>query len=222
MGQVVKIKKIEHLTHDVLHIVAEKPNGLTYIAGQAVDVSINKPNWENELRAFTFISLPEDDQIEFAIKTYPTHNGVTNQLLSLHAGDELIIGDVFGDIHYKGDGLFIAGGAGITPFLSILSKLESENKIGKNKLMFANKTKADIIHEEKFKKLLGNNFINVLSDESLEGYEHGFVTADLIKKHTLSPNSYFYLCGPPPMMNAVEKHLASLGIKEEYIVKEAF
>ncbi|HNM32847.1 MAG TPA: FAD-binding oxidoreductase, partial [Chitinophagales bacterium] len=100
MGQVVKILKIEHLTHDVLHIVAEKPKGLTYVAGQAVDVSINRPKWENELRAFTFISLPEDEHIEFAIKTYPTHNGVTNQLLSLHAGDELIIGDVFGDIHY--------------------------------------------------------------------------------------------------------------------------
>lgn len=109
MGQIVKIKSIEHLTHDVLRIVAEKPANLSYEPGQAVDISINKPGWEKELRAFTFTSLPEDDHIEFSIKTYPSHNGVTNQLLSLHAGDELIVGDVFGDIHYKGEGIFIAG-----------------------------------------------------------------------------------------------------------------
>lgn len=222
MGQIVKIKSIEHLTHDVLRIVAEKPANLSYEPGQAVDISINKPGWEKELRAFTFTSLPEDDHIEFSIKTYPSHNGVTNQLLSLHAGDELIVGDVFGDIHYKGEGIFIAGGAGVTPFIAILKHLEKNKKIGKNKLIFANKTKSDIILEEKFNNLLGENFINVLSNEEIAGYEHGFITAELLKKHKGSENVFFYLCGPPPMMEAIEKHLASLGIAKEYIVREAF
>ncbi|HNA41296.1 MAG TPA: FAD-binding oxidoreductase, partial [Saprospiraceae bacterium] len=90
MAQAVKIKSIEHLTHDVLKIVADKPEGLSYTPGQAVDVSVNKPGWEEELRAFTFTSQPEDDFIEFNIKTYPSHNGVTNQLQSMQAGDELL------------------------------------------------------------------------------------------------------------------------------------
>ena len=69
----VKIIAIEHLTHDVLKIVAEKPASISYQPGQAVDISINKQNWEQELRAFTFTSLPDDTYIEFTIKTYPSH-----------------------------------------------------------------------------------------------------------------------------------------------------
>lgn len=194
MEQIVKIKSVEHLTHDVLRIVAEKPSELSYVAGQAVDVSVNKQGWEDRLRAFTFTSLPEDAFIEFSIKTYPSHKGVTQQLPSLTKSDELIIHDVFGDIHYKGEGMFIAGGAGVTPFIAIFKQLEKNNQVGDNKLLFANKTKADIILESKFQELLGNNFINVLSDEEVTGYEHGYITADIIKKHIDSHTKYFYLC----------------------------
>lgn len=218
----VKILSIKHLTHDVLEIIAEKPTGIHYQPGQAVDIAINKPNWDQELRAFTFTSLPEDNHIAFIIKTYPSHKSVTEQLLTLNEGDELIIHDVFGDITYKGEGIFIAGGAGITPFVSILKQLEKENKIGNNKLIFANKTKADIILEEKFNQLLGNNFINVLSEENIAMYEHGYISADLIQKQIGENSKYFYLCGPEPMMQAVEKHLYSLGVAESFIVKEAF
>ncbi|MBS1558435.1 MAG: flavodoxin reductase [Bacteroidetes bacterium] len=221
MAQAVKIKTIEHLTHDVLKIKAEKPKELEFRPGQAVDVSINKPGWEKELRAFTFTSLPDEDFIEFNIKTYPARKGVTNELLSLKAGDELLIGDVFGDIAYKGEGIFIAGGAGITPFTAILKYLHKHHQVGNNKLIFANKTKSDIILEDYFKKLLGKNFINVLSEEKTEGYEQGFITAEIIKKYT-NGQKYFYLCGPPPMMEAVEKQLASLGITKDFIVREAF
>ncbi|HSC52741.1 MAG TPA: hypothetical protein VLC98_03940 [Phnomibacter sp.] len=222
MAEAVKIFSVEPITHDVLHIVAQKPAGLVYHAGQAVDVSINKPGWEQELRPFTFTSLPTDEHIEFTIKTYPSHNGVTNQLLALTAGDELLIGEVFGDIGYKGEGIFIAGGAGITPFIAIFKQLAKEGKVGNNKLLFANKTRADIIHEKWFSTLLGSHFINILSDEQLESFEHGFITAELIQKHITHNSVYFYLCGPPPMMQALDKHLATLGIAEQYIVKEAF
>ncbi len=217
-----KIISIEHLTHDVLKVVAEKPATLNYQPGQAVDISINKQGWEQELRAFTFTSLPDEKYIEFTIKTYPSHNGVTQQLLSLNRGDEFLVHGVFGDITYKGEGIFIAGGAGVTPFIAILKQLEKENKVGNNKLMFANKTKADIILEDKFHQLLGGNFINILSGEKTLNYEHGYISEDLIKKHINEHTKYFYLCGPEPMMQAVEKHLSSLGIAESYIIKEAF
>lgn len=222
MEQIVKIVSIEHLTHDVLRIVVEKPAGLSYIVGQAVDVSLNKKGWENELRAFTFTSLPDEDHIEFSIKTYPSHKGVTQQLLAANQGDELIIHDVFGDIHYKGEGIFIAGGAGVTPFIAIFKELEKDHKIGQNKLIFANKTKADIILEDKFKKLLGTNFINVLSEDESANYVHGYITADLIRENIDNSTQYFYLCGPAPMMEAIEKQLFSLGISQEHIVREAF
>ncbi|MCO5231703.1 MAG: FAD-binding oxidoreductase [Chitinophagales bacterium] len=221
MAQSVKIKEIKHLTHDVLKIVLEKPKGLNFTPGQAVDFAINDPKWEKEWRSFTFTSLPEDNDIEFNIKTYPTRNGVTNELLSKKVGDEILIGDVYGDIAYKGEGIYIAGGAGYTPFAAILKDLQKKGKLGNNKFIFANKTVSDIALKEEFENLLGKNFINVLSDEKVEGYEYGFVTAEIIKKQ-IENHKYFYLCGPPPMMDAVGKHLTSLGIKDEFIVKEGF
>ena len=220
--ELVKILDIVNLTHDVIKIVAEKPITLNYQPGQAIDISINMPKWEKELRAFTFTSLPDEENIEFTIKTYPSHNGVTQQLLSLSKGDEIFIHDTFGDITYKGEGIFIAGGAGVTPFIAILKQLEKENKIGNNKLIFANKTKADIILEDKFRQLLGDNFINILSDEKIPNYEHGYISDDLIKKQINDKNQYFYLCGPEPMIQAVEQQLFSLGVKDNFIVKEAF
>ncbi|MFN0274792.1 MAG: flavodoxin reductase [Chitinophagales bacterium] len=218
----VKIISIDNITHDVLQIVTEKPQTFTFTSGQATEVSINKEGWENENRPFTFTCLPENDYLQFTIKTYPAHKGVTNELLHLKINDELILHDVFGDIGYKGVGLFIAGGAGITPFISIFRYLQSKNEIGNNKIIFANKTKADIILEQEFKKLLGKNFINILSDEKTVEYAHGFITEEFIKKHIEADNKYYYVCGPPPMMDAIEKHLTNLKVNKKSIVKEAF
>jgi ferredoxin-NADP reductase len=218
----VEIKSIDKVTHDVLGIVTEKPGNFTFIPGQATEISINKPGWEDQKRPFTFTCLPENNYLEFTIKTYPSRNGVTNQLLQLKKNDELILHDVFGAIHYKGEGVFIAGGAGVTPFISILRSLQAKNKIGNNKLIFANKTKADIIHEMEFKKMLGSNFINILSDEKVDGNATGFITQDFIKKYSDGINKMFYICGPPPMMDAVESQLKNLYVKEKSIIKEAF
>lgn len=222
MSQITKIKSIEHITHDVLRIVLDKPVGLDYIPGQAVDIALNKPNWNDKKNCFTFTSLPEDDHIEFTIKTYPEHHGMTNELLSSKVGDEVLVYNPFGDIYYKGAGIFIAGGAGITPFIAILKNLVKQNKIDGNKLIFANKEKADIILENHYHTVLGDNFINVLSNEKVEGYEHGYISAELIKKHSAEDLKYYYLCGPPPMMKAVEEQLKTLGIAEEFVVKEGF
>ena len=222
MPNLSKVKSVNHVTHDVLRLRIEKPKDFKYVPGQAVDIAINKPGWDDKLSCFTFTSLPEDDFLEFTIKIYPQRKRVTNELLSIKAGDEVFVYKPFGDIHYKGDGIFIAGGAGITPFLAILKVLEKEGKIKNNKLIFANKKKEDIIDREYFEKLLDKNFINILSDEEVEGYEHGFVNADLIKKYAQKGLDYYYLCGPDPMMKAVEKHLESLGVKPEQIVKEGF
>ena len=222
MDHIVKIKSVEHITHDVLHIVAEKPADLNFEPGQAVEISINKNEWRQELRPFTFTSLPKHQQLEFTIKTYPSHNGLTKELLSLVPNDELILHDVFGTIQYKGEGIFIAGGAGVTPFISIFKDLADRNQIGNNKLIFANKTKSDIILEDSFRDLLGANFINILSQEELAGYYYGHISAELIQKYIDHHSNYFYVCGPDPMIEAIEKQLQELGITDDSIVKEEF
>jgi len=218
----VKIKSIQRVTHDVLKIVTEKPAHFKFTPGQATEISINKEGWQNEKRPFTFTCLPYSDFLEFTIKTYPSHKGVTNEILKLKINDELILHDVFGAITYKGEGVFIAGGAGVTPFISIFRYLKSQREIGDNKLIFANKSKDDIILKEEFENTLGKNFINILSEEKVDGYAHGQITAGFLKAYIGKSTKNVYICGPPPMMEAIEKQLIRLKIDKKQIIKEAF
>ena len=216
----VKIKSIKHITPDVLQIATEKPPRYNFSPGQATEISINKTGWKDEKRPFTFTSQPVDDYLEFTIKTYPEHKGVTNELLKLKVDDELILHDVFGAIAFKGEGLFIAGGAGITPFICIIRNLQLKNEIRANKLIFANKTKKDIILKTEFEKLLGDNFINILSDEATDEYAHGQIDEDFLKANITDFAQQFYVCGPPSMMDAILMQLAHLGVSEKAITTE--
>jgi ferredoxin-NADP reductase len=222
MKTIVKIKSISHVTHDVLRIKTERPVDFNFVPGQATEISINNDGWQNEKRPFTFTCLPEDDYLEFTIKTYPSRKGVTNELLKLKNDDELILHDVFGAIHYEGEGVFIAGGAGVTPFIAIFRDLHSKNKIGENKLIFSNKTKGDIILKEEFENLLGKNFINILSEEKSDDYPYGHISEDFLKANISEYKKYFYLCGPPPMMEAVEKQLSGLNVERNLLIEEDF
>lgn len=220
--QVVKITSIQQITHNVMQIVTERPAHFNFLPGQATEISVNKTGWKAEKRPFTFTGLPESDFLEFTIKIYPSHKGVTNKLMDLKVDDELILHEVFGEISYKGEGTFIAGGAGITPFICILRQLQSKNEIGDNKLIFANNTKADIILAREFKEMLGDNFINILSHDIIVGYQHGFITRGFLEEHISNTGKPVYLCGPPPMMDVVENLLEKINVDKTSIVKEAF
>ncbi|PJA97099.1 MAG: hypothetical protein CO129_02985 [Ignavibacteriales bacterium CG_4_9_14_3_um_filter_34_10] len=89
-------------------------------------------------------------------------------------------------------------------------------------MIFANKTEADIILKDEFEIMLGKNFINILSDQKLAKYNYGFITEEFLKSVINDFNKIFYLCGPPPMMDAIEKQLANLQVNENSIVKEVF
>ena len=217
---IVKIISIENVTHDVKRFRVEKPEGYSFIPGQATEVSINSPLLKDEKRPFTFTCLNREPYLEFTIKIYPSHNGVTNELGKLKPGAELIIRDVWGAISYKGKGIFIAGGAGITPFISIFRDLREKDEISGNTLIFANKTKADIILENELRYMLGDAFINILSDEKDIGYFHGMITEEFLKTNIGDFSRNFYLCGPPPMIDAVKIQLANLGVKENSITLE--
>jgi ferredoxin-NADP reductase len=216
----VKILSIRHITHDVLQIDTEKPLNFDFIPGQATDISINKEGWQDKNRPFSFTSLPQDDFLQFTIKTYPTHKGVTNEMLSLKKNDELILHDIFGTIAYKSEGIFIAGGTGVTPFISIFRFLKSKNEVGNNKLIYANKTKDDIILRNEFEELLGKSFINILSEEETGEYLHGLITENLIRDNLTDLNKNIYLCAPPRMMILVKKILSDLGIDSKLIILE--
>lgn len=217
---VVKIIDIEDVTYNVKRFTVEKPANYSFVPGQATEVAVNKPGYENENRPFTFTGLNEWEDLEFTIKIYNDHNGVTKKLSELSPGDELIIHDVWGSIHYQGPGTFIAGGAGITPFIAILRYLKKHNQLEGNSLIFANNTRADIILENELHGILGGNFINILAGENIKGYKYGRITESFLRENLPESDQMIYLCGPPPMMSAVEEQLNNLKIEKEYIVKE--
>jgi ferredoxin-NADP reductase len=219
----LKILEVFDVTHDVRGYHLEKPEGYTFRPGQATNVSVNKEGLKEKRRPFTFTNLPDDDVLEFIIKIYPSHNGVTKEIGELKKGDELIINKPWGSIEYKGEGVFLAGGSGITPFISIFRDLKKKEELDGNMLIFANNTSKDIIMEEEFEEILGKEkFINILAEEESEKYHHGFISKELIKEKVGDFDRVFYLCGPPPMMKAVEGHLNSLGVDKESIIKEKF
>lgn len=219
-SHIVKIAAIDPVTHDVKSFRLEKPANYTFIPGQATEVAVNKPGWENERRPFTFTSLNHEPTLQFTIKRYADHNGVTNQLHQLVVGDELILHDVWGAIEYKGPGYFIAGGAGITPFIAILRQLHRDNQLAGNTLFFANKTAADIIYEEELTSILGQQLHNILSREKNEKYENGTINADYLRSHITDFSKHFYVCGPDKMIADINAALEKLGAKPDLVVFE--
>ena len=219
-NHIVKIISVEPVTHDVKRFTIQKPEGYKFTPGQATEVSINTLALKNEKRPFTFTSLNDNEHLEFTIKIYDSHNGVTKELGKLKHGDELIIRDVWGAIEYKGEGVFLAGGAGITPFIAILRQLYNENKINNNKLIFTNKTESDIILHKEFNEMLGKNFINTLTNEKKDGYENRLIDYTFLKEKIDNFKQHFYVCGPPPFVKAVSKALTQLGAKTDEVVFE--
>lgn len=219
--QAVKIIDIENLTHDVKKFVVEKPKGYKFVPGQATHITINNKKWESEKRPFTFTSLNEDTNLEFIIKGYEDHNGMTKEIHELKMGDELLIGEAFGAINYKEPGVFIAGGAGITPFIAIFRKLEKENKLSGNKLIFSNKESKDVIMESDLKNWFkGKDLILSLTKEEKPEYEKGRVDENFLKKHITDFSQNFYICGPKEMVKGINNILQSLGVKAESLVFE--
>ena len=223
MAHTLEIKEIENLTHDVKRLTLERPDGYTFTPGQATEVAIDKEGWRDEKRPFTFTSLKNDDHLEFTIKIYPDHNGVTEQIGKLEVGDSLIVDDAWGTIEYKGEGVFIAGGAGITPFIAIFRDLYKQGKLGDNMLIFSNKSEKDVILKDEFKAMLGDQFINVITDEEPEGdafFLDGFIDKEFLSSKIKNFDQPFYVCGPMPFNEAMMDALKELGADPEALILE--
>ena len=219
MEFILKIQSVDSVTHDVHRFRLDKPDGYAFTPGQATEVSVNKPGWENERRPFTFTCLNSDPYLEFTIKSYP-RGGVTEQIGQLKAGDELIVRDVWGAIEYKGEGYFIAGGAGITPFIAILRQLHSEGKAKGNKLFFSNKTSQDIIYQKELKDILGENAVFVITNEKKSPYATGYIDERFLTANIRDFTKHFYICGPDPMIKAISEILTKKGAEPEAVIFE--
>lgn len=221
MAHRLTLKQIEPVTHDTHHLVFDRPEGFEYKPGQGVELHLLKEGWADKGRPFTPVTLSDEPTLEFVIKSYPDHDGVTEQIGKMKPGDEVEMKGPFGAISDKGSGVFIAGGAGITPMIAILRKrLHDHGTLEGSTLVFANKTEADIIWRDKFEAMEGLTTAFVV-DEADASVPQQRLNRDYLRQF-VEPDSRCYLCGPPPMMDAVRAALHDLGVKDERIVKEKF
>jgi hypothetical protein len=209
------------ISHDVNRWIVEKPDGYQFVPGQATELALNKEGYRDKPRPFTFTSLAEDPHLEFIIKTYSERDGVTDRMDDLTVGDELLLGEPFGAISYRGPGTFIAGGAGVTPFISIFRQREREGDLHQSRLIFANDRAKDVFMKEELDRLLNGRVQHVLSEEDAPFAERGKVDQAFLEEHgSAFGDQYFYLCGPPGMGASLKADLIELGAESSKIVHE--
>ncbi|MEL6288279.1 MAG: FAD-binding oxidoreductase [Pseudomonadota bacterium] len=213
----VDVLAVSPVTHDVRAFRTTRPDGFTFTPGQATDLTLLRDGWRDEERPFTFTSLPDDPELEFTIKLYPSHDGVTEQLGTVEEGATFEIGAPWGTIEYKGPGVFIAGGAGITPFLSILRAQAQAGSLDGHRLVFANAHERDIICRDELEGYAGLDVTHVLSDENVGGMQHGRIDKNWLAAHVTDFDQAFYVCGPPAMVEDITSALKELGADPEGI-----
>lgn len=216
--QVVKILEAHFINHDVKRFVIEKPAGFTFVPGQAADVSINLPGWEDKLRPFTFTGLTNWEHLELIVKIYADHNGVTSMLGKINAGGELILHNVFGAIAYKKPGVFLAGGTGVTPFIAILRELYRKKAIFNNRLIHSVRTSEDLILPQELLTMLGENFVPVYTREGVIGFIDKHIDRKFLIENIADFSQQFYVCGPEGFVENMSNMLLDLGAKAESLV----
>lgn len=211
----------EHVTHDVKRFVVERPEGFEWSPGQGVEMALDEEGWREEGRPFTPTSHPDDRVLEFTIKGYPEHEGVTHRLHQLRPGATLHVSEPFGTLTDRGPGVFLAGGAGLTPFLAILRHRADRGELGDSTLIFANKTRDDVICEKELRHHLGERCILTLTREDAPGYRHGRPDREMLQEQVDDfPSTRFYVCGPPEMVEDLTDTLEKLGADPDGVVIE--
>jgi ferredoxin-NADP reductase len=220
MDHTVNLLMSQFVTHDVKRFIVSKPEGFAVTPGQGVELAINRPGLSGEGRPFTPTGLTADRVLEFTIKGYADHAGVTHALHQLEPGAELTMSEPFGTISYQGPGVFIAGGAGITPFLAILRDLARRGEADRQTLIFSNKTPRDVICEKELRHLLGERCLLLCTAAAAPGCEQRRVDRAFLEEKISDFDQRFYVCGPPAFMEAVNGALTDLGARTESLVFE--
>ncbi|WP_417309185.1 FAD-binding oxidoreductase [Devosia sp.] len=223
MSDSVKILKIEPVTHNVRRYVVERPEGYSFEPGQATELSLDEDGWRDKKHPFTFTEPSADGPLEFTIKSYfnTDGDGMTERLWSYEPGQSLILRDPWGTITYKGPGTFIAGGAGVTPFIAILRKLHRDGQLAGHRLIASHGTEEDIILREEFEAMDGLDCTWTLTnDPKADGVQHARVDEGFLRKHLHDVSQHFYLCGPDDMVKDLRDALEGLGAETDTLTFE--
>jgi len=222
------------VTHDMRHLVLRliEPNEIKFFPGQYVDIEV--PGTD-ATRSFSMANITSrgDGRLEFVIKVYP--DGLFSHFLDsqLDVGDRLNLSGPYGVFTLREghdeDLVFVGGGAGMAPILSLLRSMAERGITRKATYYYGARRRRDLCFENELRdleKTLENfRYVPALSepDDSDDwNGEVGLIT-DVVRRHeTDLKEVHAYICGPPPMVEAAVPLLTLLGVPEERVYFDKF
>jgi propane monooxygenase reductase subunit len=224
----------EPVTHDMRHLVLKlvEPEEIAFFPGQYVDIAV--PGTD-ATRSFSMAntSSKQNGQLEFIIKVYP--DGLFSHFLDtgLAVGDRLEVVGPYGVFTLRDgrdcDLVFVGGGAGMAPILSVLRSLAERGSTRKATYYYGARRRRDLCFEKELyalqESLPNFRYVPALSesaDEDAWDGEFGLIT-DVVRRHEADLTGVdAYVCGPPPMVEAAMPMLTSLGTSEKHIYYDKF
>jgi len=224
---------VEALTHDIRRLVIDvtEPADFSFVPGQYVDIWI--PD-SDARRSFSMANVPGDGRIELILKRYP--GGRFSSLLdgAIAPGDELRFTGPYGAFHLRDTErpiLMVAGGSGMAPILSLLRTLAADRCERPVRFFYGARTEQDLFYEDLIAALGADlpdfEFTPVVSEQDNIGLGigQGFVheAADEHLESGAMSDPEIYMCGPPPMIDAmIELATSRHGIDEGQIFHDKF
>ncbi len=230
MYKINKIEKIQDVV--ILDTMPEKGEVFNFIPGQFIMLTLYNTDGEiSQQRPFSICSSPlNKNRLQLAIKI---HGEFTQKVATLKNGDYVGISKPTGFFTFNEkrmeNSVFIAGGIGITPFMSAVRYISEKGLSNKITLLYSNKTKKNIIFLKELESLSKEHknieVIFTLTDKIPDRwkYEQGRIDITMIKKYCLSfDEKYFSVCGPSGFIESIITQLEKSGVTKDYIDMERF
>src|SRR6516225_6195348 len=229
---VAEVVSKDRVTHDMRHLVLRlvEPGEVKFFPGQYMDIAV--PGTD-QVRSFSMANTSsKEGLLEFVIKVYP--DGLFSHFLDerVQPGDRLELTGPFGVFTLRegdADLVFIGGGAGMAPILSLLRSMAERGITRKATYYYGARGSRDLCFEEELRALEttlpGFRYIPALAEpapgDDWAG-ETGMIT-DVVRRHADGlAGVHAYVCGPPPMVEAALPLLATLGVAEKRIYYDKF
>ena len=224
---VSELTELTRLSSSTVSFAVEIPNRdeLVFLPGQYVNIAV--PGTD-ESRSYSFSNAPDEKTLTFLVKLTP--GGVMSTYLDERAkvGDQLTFTGPNGSFFLRegqGPALLLAGGTGLAPILSILRTMRSNGSRPLH-LIYGVNTDDDAVELDTLERLaneLGSlTWDYCVADQASSAVHKGFVTALIEPEHLYGGDVAVYLCGPPPMVEGVRKHLEDAGVEPVGFYYERF
>ncbi|MDO5683660.1 MAG: benzoate 1,2-dioxygenase electron transfer component BenC, partial [Propionibacteriaceae bacterium] len=212
----------------VVRMKVKIPNrsDLAFLPGQYVNIAV--PG-SDDTRAYSFSSGPDDEELEFQIKIVP--GGLMSTWLDKTAkvGDTFEFNGPHGSFFLREamrPVLLVAGGTGLAPIMSMLRHVKETGSARVFHLVYGANTDDDIVETDLLdqwaKELPNFSWDYCVADPNAKAKNKGFVMGIIDPEHLHAGDASIYLCGPPPMVEAVREHVKGIGVEPNGFFYEKF